>query len=76
MNINPRGADWLAVLEWVRVRMAEHVETALNPRASDDDRRSAAVRADELQQLVSAPVEAIERARRAPPADVQPMETY
>ncbi len=53
--VNPRSLDWQAVIVYIRARRAELVEEAVDLSRSDQERRDAAARIAELDQLASAP---------------------
>ena len=64
--VNTRSADWLEVVKYAQQRIEQLMEEAISISATDEDRRDAASRVDELRALLSAPGEAIRE--QEPPA--------
>lgn len=52
LNVNRDSAEWRAVAEGLRARIAELTEEALLPGTTEQARRDAVVRIDELRQLL------------------------
>jgi len=58
LAVDATSGEWRKVADWAALRITEHAATCTNPTLSEAERLAAAVRCDELRQLLAAPAEA------------------
>ena len=55
IGVDATSSTWREVVEWAQRQIDTHTASALSLGASDQERRDAAVRIDELRSLIDAP---------------------
>lgn len=60
INVDPKSFEWKRVMDYIQTRGHELTEIATSPAVTDQERRDAAVRLDELKVLRGAPIESTE----------------